>query len=106
MAAEIAGAVQQLGTVVLAWLGTYLIHSTLLLWAAWGLCALLTRWKRDHDALPAVREALWRVALLGGLATAGVQQLVERPAGALVWTLEAPATPALAVSQPAAPLAQ
>jgi len=89
MFVELGGAAQGLGTAVLAWLGTYLIHSTLLLCAAWGLCTLLTRWKRNHDALPAVREGLWRVALLGGLATASVQQFVERPAHALVWTLDA-----------------
>ena len=47
---------------LLAWLATYLIHSTLLL----GGALLVARAVRG----PAVREVLWKGALLGGLVTA------------------------------------
>ncbi|MCB9915746.1 MAG: M56 family metallopeptidase [Planctomycetes bacterium] len=46
---------------LLAWLGTYAVHSTLLLGAAW----LATRRVREGRA----RERLWRAALLGALFT-------------------------------------
>ena len=48
-----------------AWLGTYLVHSTVLLGTAW----LATRLVASARA----REVLWRAALFGGLATATVQ---------------------------------
>ncbi len=48
-----------------AWLGTYLVHSTVLLGVAW----LATRLVVSARA----REVLWRAALFGGLATATVQ---------------------------------
>ena len=52
-----------------AWLGTYALHSTLLLSLAWAL----TRWAvRSHGA----REAIWKAALVGGLLTASVQLAV------------------------------
>jgi beta-lactamase regulating signal transducer with metallopeptidase domain len=54
-----------LGHAATAWLGTYLVHSTVLLGAAW----LATR----VVASPRRREVVWRAALLGGLATACVQ---------------------------------
>lgn len=56
-----------LGPVVAAasWLLTYLLHSTLLLSAAY----LLSRVVRGHAA----RESLWKAALLGGVLTATVQ---------------------------------
>ena len=47
---------------LLSWLATYLIHSTLLL----GAALLVARAVRG----PAVREVLWKGALLGGLVTA------------------------------------
>lgn len=50
-----------------AWLLTYLVHSTLLLGAAWSITRTLER-----RALP-VQELLWKVALVGGLATASLQ---------------------------------
>ncbi|HXT50015.1 MAG TPA: HEAT repeat domain-containing protein [Thermoanaerobaculia bacterium] len=52
-----------------AWLGTYALHSTLLLGLAWAL----TRWGvRSHAA----REAIWKAALAGGILTASVQLAV------------------------------
>ena len=52
--------------VVLSWLMTYAVHSTVLL----GGVALLThRLVRSH----AVREVLWKTALVGGLVTASLQ---------------------------------
>lgn len=52
---------------IVAWLLTYALHSTVLLCAA----ALLTaRWVRGE----ALRETLWKAALVGGIATATVQQ--------------------------------
>lgn len=51
---------------VVAWLATYALHSTLLLGSAW----VLTRWVvRAHGA----REVIWKAALLGGLLSASVQ---------------------------------
>ncbi|HEV8237757.1 MAG TPA: M56 family metallopeptidase [Thermoanaerobaculia bacterium] len=51
---------------VVSWLLTYALHSTLLLGAAWALA----RWVvRSHAA----REALWKAALLGGVLTATLQ---------------------------------
>jgi beta-lactamase regulating signal transducer with metallopeptidase domain len=62
-----------LGHAATAWLGTYLVHSTVLLGAAW----LATR----VVASPRRREVVWRAALLGGLATASVQVGLDlRPA--------------------------
>lgn len=52
---------------VFAWLLTYALHSTLLLAGAW----LLTR-ALDRRAL-ALRERVWKFAVLGGFATAAVQ---------------------------------
>lgn len=52
---------------VFAWLVTYALHSTLLLGAAW----LVSR-RLDPRAL-ALRERLWKFAVLGGFATAAVQ---------------------------------
>ena len=49
-----------------SWLLTYLLHSTLLLAAAW----LVTR-RGVHS--PALRDLIWKTALVGGLVTASVQ---------------------------------
>lgn len=50
-----------------AWLGTYLLHSTVLLALAWVIDRLrLLR-------APALREQVWRAAILGALATASAQ---------------------------------
>lgn len=56
------------------WLLTYLVHSTLLIGAAW----LLTPRLRSHR----VREAVWKTALFGGFLTATGQSLFPvRPLG-------------------------
>lgn len=49
------------------WLLTYAIHSTLLLSGAW----LVTRARGLNT--PAVRDAVWKVALVGGMITASLQ---------------------------------
>ena len=54
-----------------SWLLTYLVHSTLLLLAAW----LITSWARTSLT---VRDILWKCALVGGLGTATVQITVAR----------------------------
>jgi beta-lactamase regulating signal transducer with metallopeptidase domain len=46
---------------MLAWLGTYIVHGTVLLGGAW-LASLVVR-------SPGVRDALWKTALAGALAT-------------------------------------
>jgi len=58
-------------SIPLAWLGTYLIHSTLLLGAVW----VVTRWlgRRDAPLALASEERLWKTALVGGLLTATLQ---------------------------------
>ena len=67
--------IDTLTTTVLAWLLTYLIHSTVLLGLAW----VSTR-ARSWPA--AVLDLMWKTALVGGLVTATVQIGLEvRPAG-------------------------
>jgi beta-lactamase regulating signal transducer with metallopeptidase domain len=56
-------AVAGLSSGVTVWLLTYLLHSTVLVAGAW-------LWSRFLTARPAVRDALWRVALVGGVVTA------------------------------------
>ncbi|HEX4962888.1 MAG TPA: M56 family metallopeptidase [Thermoanaerobaculia bacterium] len=51
----------------LAWLLTYLLHSTLLLSLAWLASKPLARWS------VAAEEAVWKVALVGALVTASIQ---------------------------------
>lgn len=53
-------------TFAAAWLLTYAIHSTLLLGAVWGA-------GRRGILSPALQDTLWKVALVGGLLTAGWQ---------------------------------
>ncbi len=52
--------------VLLAWLGTYLVHSTLLLGGTWLLTKRVLR-------TPRLRERAWRVAMVGGFLTASLQ---------------------------------
>ena len=54
----------------LAFLGTYALHSTLLLALVWALCT------RYPSLAPRLRERLWRLGLVGGLLTAGGQLLL------------------------------
>ena len=51
----------------LAWLLTYLLHSTLLLGLAWLASKPLGRWSA------AAEEAVWKLALVGALFTASLQ---------------------------------
>jgi beta-lactamase regulating signal transducer with metallopeptidase domain len=74
---------------LLAWLLTYLVHSTLLLAAAWA--ADRAGWLRR----PRLAEIVWRIALFGGVLTATLQGPVRTVLGALPSaTLIAPATAA------------
>ena len=52
---------------IFTWLVTYLSHSTVLLGGVW----LALRWLRSESL--AVRETMWRAALLGGLLTTCLQ---------------------------------
>lgn len=54
-------------TWLLAWLLTYLMHSTFALLAVWLLC----RWLDDRFL--AAKEALWKFGILAGIVTASVQ---------------------------------
>jgi beta-lactamase regulating signal transducer with metallopeptidase domain len=51
----------------IAWVITYLLHSTLLLGGAWLASRRLSRWSVRAE------EAVWRFALVGGLVTASLQ---------------------------------
>ncbi|HEU4456000.1 MAG TPA: hypothetical protein VFR81_23240, partial [Longimicrobium sp.] len=74
------------GAVAAAWLLTYLVHSTLLIGAAWAVSRRVRRM--------AVHDLLWKVALVGGVATATLQ-LALRPGAA-----DASARPAAALLAP------
>src|SRR5258706_13959671 len=56
-----------LAQAALAWLLTYLLHSTLLLGLAWLASKPLARWS------VAAEETMWRLALVGALLTASLQ---------------------------------
>lgn len=90
-----------------AWLATYAVHSTLLLGGAWLLA------RRLGGRRLAVQEAVWKLALVGGLLTATLQLgLGVRPLGG-GWAWEPAAgtagdprgAPALAPLAPLAPTA-
>jgi HEAT repeat protein/beta-lactamase regulating signal transducer with metallopeptidase domain len=79
-------------SIVLAWLLTYAIHSSVLLSLPW-LLVRVRRWS------PGASELLWKSAILGGILTASVQLWLDvRPAGTVM--LRPPA-----VTTPAAPVA-
>src|SRR5438094_922297 len=85
-----------LASSLLAWLLTYLIHSSVLLGVAW----LVTRRRRLE---PAASDLLWKVALLAGLLTGTIQSRLDLSAPAAV-TLPAATLPRTAArGQPAAP---
>lgn len=70
---------------MLAWVATYLVHSTILILAAW----LLERRWRDR---PERMSAVWKVALVGGVVTASLQMLLSiSPVGG-VWNVSSPAS--------------
>ena len=52
---------------VIAWMLTYLLHSTLLLGLAWLVSRPLSRWS------VAAEETVWKLALVGALCTASIQ---------------------------------
>jgi beta-lactamase regulating signal transducer with metallopeptidase domain len=56
-----------------AWLLTYAVHSTVLIAAAWASSGVLERFGRSKTLLAVVRERLWKLALVGGIATATLQ---------------------------------
>jgi hypothetical protein len=62
---------ERLALAVLAWLATYLIHSTLLLGATWLLTRGLAR------RLDGVAELCWKLALLGALISASLQAAMD-----------------------------
>jgi beta-lactamase regulating signal transducer with metallopeptidase domain len=69
--------IDTLSSTVLAWLLTYLIHSTALLVLAWGIT-------RARIWSPGATDLFWKAALLGGLVSASVQLALElRPAGSV-----------------------
>ena len=72
----------------LAFLGTYALHSTLLLAAVWALCV------SRPSLAPRMRERLWRLGLVGGLLTACAQLLLgtQPLLGSIVLRPETPAT--------------
>ena len=87
--------------IALSWMLTYLLHSTLLLGGAW------VAWKLLPDEALAVKETLWRTALLGGIFTASLQVGLAVEPGLGSWRLGSPAgkdpLPLVAtVSRPAA----
>ena len=93
--------IDTLSSTALAWLLTYLIHSTALLTLAWALT-------RARSWSPASADLLWKTALIGGMLTASVQLRLElRPAGTVALTHAAPASTSRAPSHvshtPAAP---
>lgn len=70
------------------WLLTYLLHSTLLLGLAWGLT-------RRASRSAAVRDLIWKSALVGGLVTATIQAgLAYEPLGGALTLPHAAAAPA------------
>ena len=72
----------RLAATATSWLLTYAVHSTLLLGGAW----LVSR--RLGGRRLAVQETLWKLALVGGLATATLQLgLGVRPLGG-AWALD------------------
>jgi len=81
-----------LAQAALAWLLTYLLHSTLLLGLAWLASKPLARWS------VAAEETMWRVALVGALLTASLQLAAgwEPAAGRWRLTEASPAASAVA----------
>jgi beta-lactamase regulating signal transducer with metallopeptidase domain len=78
-----------LAQAALAWLLTYLLHSTLLLGLAWLASKPLARWS------VAAEETMWRLALVGALLTASLQLAAGWEPAAGRWRLPevSPAAP-------------
>lgn len=56
---------------LVAWLLTYLVHSTLFLSVVWLVCRIL------GERRLAIQELLWKTALIAGMVTASVQPIVD-----------------------------
>jgi beta-lactamase regulating signal transducer with metallopeptidase domain len=90
---------ETLSSTLLAWLLTYIIHSTALLSLAW-LLSRVRRWS------PTALDLLWKTALVGGIVTATVQLRFDvQPAGSVSLLASAPA-PVAATPRVVAPPAQ
>jgi HEAT repeat protein/beta-lactamase regulating signal transducer with metallopeptidase domain len=85
-----------LASSLLAWLLTYLIHSTVLLGVVW----LVIRRRRLE---PAASDLLWKVALIAGLVTGTIQSRLELSTPAAVTLPVATLPQAASLNQPAAP---
>ncbi len=85
-----------LASSLLAWLLTYLIHSTVLLGAAW----LATRRRRLE---PSASDLLWKVALLASLVTGTIQSRLELATPAAVTLPVTTLPPAAPMNRPPAP---
>src|SRR2546425_11292050 len=83
-----------LASSLLAWLLTYLIHSSVLLGAAW----LVTRRRRLE---PAASDLLWKVALLASLVTGTIQSRLQLLTPAAVRLPRASTPPPPPANQPA-----
>src|SRR5947209_4061267 len=86
-----------LASSLLAWLLTYLIHSTVLLGVAW----LVTQRRRLE---PATSDLLWKVALLASLVTGTLQSRLELATPAAVRLPVATLPPTAPLNQPPAPV--
>ena len=84
--------------VVVAWSLTAIVHGTVLLTTAWAIGALGRR-------LPdAVRESLWKVAVVGGVVTATLHVALAPPTARSLASLIPAATPSSAPLDDAGPL--
>src|SRR2546430_3310728 len=83
-----------LASSLLAWLLTYLIHSTVLLGVAWAVT-------RRGRLEPAASDLLWKVALLAGLVTGTIQSRLELSTPAAVTLPVATLPQAARPNQPA-----
>lgn len=59
--------------VVCAWLATYALHSTVMIGGAWLVARTFARRGTLRDRLPALRDRLWKFALVGAIATSSLQ---------------------------------
>jgi hypothetical protein len=102
---------ESIGWTVSEWLATYALHSTVLIAAAWLAALALSRVTRLRDFAAGIREWMWKLALLGGLATATAQVGFSIETWRLEWipaaeesvavVEPAPSAPRLAPSRPA-----
>src|SRR3954465_10033159 len=79
---------------VIAWMLTYLLHSTLLLGLAWAASKPLSRWS------VAAEETVWKLALVGAIVTASLQLAAGWQAPAGRWNLAAPSPAASTLEVP------